>query len=188
MSLSPKTDIEIVELLKQGSKEGYEALYKQYGRTLYGVITRVVMGNEEAAQDVLQDTFVKIWKNISMYDESKGKFYTWILNIARNLSIDYVRSKNFQNDLKNQSIEDYVNTIDEPISLQFKTEHIGLAKLLDVLKKDQRDLVDLVYFKGYTQEEAAKVLSVPSGTVKTRLRAAMIHLRNHLKSDINLFN
>lgn len=184
MSSLQKSDIQIVALLQEGSKEGYEALYHQYGKTLYGVIHRMLMGNDEEAKDVLQDCMVKIWKNISQYQDDKGKFYTWILNIARNQSIDYLRSKNHQNQLKNQSIEDYVNSSEMQLKSYVQTDKIGLSNLLEVLKKDQRDIVDLVYFRGYTQEETAKKLSIPSGTVKTRLRAAMVQLRNYLKADI----
>lgn len=184
MNNSIKTDTEIVALLKEGSNEGYEALYNQYGKTLYGIIYRMLMMDEVVSQDVLQDTFVKIWKNISQYKEEKGTFYTWIFNIAKNQAFDYLKSKSYNNKLKNQSIDDFIHEAEHSESAYIKSELIGLSKLIQVLKNDQRELIDMVYFKGFTQEEAAKNLSIPSGTVKTRIRAALIHLRNYLKSEI----
>jgi RNA polymerase sigma-70 factor (ECF subfamily) len=184
LSNSTKTDTEIVALLKEGSNEGYEALYNQYGKTLYGIINRILMLDDISSQDVLQDTFVKIWKNISQYKEDKGTFYTWIFNIAKNQSFDYIKSKSYTNQLKNQSIDDFIHEAENNENAYIKSELIGLNKIIQILKKDQRELIDMVYFKGYTQEEAAKNLNIPSGTVKTRIRAALIHLRNYLKSDI----
>src|SRR5476649_2115117 len=83
---------ELVLLLKQQSREAFNYLYKQYSAVLYGVVNKVVY-DEQTAQDVLQDVFVKIWTNIDQYDAKKGRIYTWMINIARNAAIDKLRSK-----------------------------------------------------------------------------------------------
>ncbi len=170
------TEEQLVETLRQGSQEAFSYLYDNYSQTLYGVVYRMV-NDEDTAQDILQDSFVKIWKNIANYDESKGRLYTWMLNVARNQCIDTMRSKAYQNSQKNQNVEDAVHAVDKSNRTVQNPEIIGLKQQVMALKKDQRELIDLVYFNGYTQEQAAKHLNIPAGTVKTRIRAALLQLR-----------
>ncbi len=167
---------ELIALLKQGGRAGYDYLYKNYSATLYGIVLRI-LPNEDQGKDALQDTFIKIWKNINQYDPTKGRLYTWMANVARNVAIDTLRSKAHQNFQKNQNIEDSVNTLDTLRNNEPKVELIGVKELVKELKKDQRELINLVYFAGYTQEEAAKEIGIPLGTVKTRIRAAMLTMR-----------
>lgn len=87
---------ELIALLKQGGRAGYDSLYKNYSATLYGIVLRI-LPNEDQAKDALQDTFIKIWKNINQYDPTKGRLYTWMANLARNVAIDTLRSKAHQN-------------------------------------------------------------------------------------------
>jgi RNA polymerase sigma-70 factor (ECF subfamily) len=104
-----------------------------------------------------------------------------MLNIARNASIDTIRSKNYQNSRKNQSIEENVDVIRPGDTTQTGVDTIGLRKVLEKLKGEQRTLIELAYFKGYTHEEIAGMLQIPLGTVKTRIRNALIQLRAYLK-------
>ncbi len=129
-------------------------------------------------EDVLQEVFVKIWHNFTQYDKTKGKLFTWIINIARNRAIDYTRSKNFKNQQKNLDVDKVVSFIDSKKSTSFNTDKIGLRAMLTGLKPEQRQILDLVYFKGYTQAEVADELNIPLGTVKTRIRMALILLRS----------
>jgi RNA polymerase sigma-70 factor (ECF subfamily) len=126
----------------------------------------------------LQEVFVKIWHNFTQYDKTKGKLFTWIINIARNRAIDYTRSKNFKNQQKNLDVDKIVSYIDSKKSTSFNTDKIGLRAMLTGLKPEQRQILDLVYFKGYTQAEVADELNIPLGTVKTRIRMALILLRS----------
>lgn len=167
---------EIVALLKAKSRKGFDYLYENYSRAIYGVIFNVIP-NEDDAQDLMQDVFVKIWNNIGQYDETKGRLFTWMLNIARNASIDKTRSKEYKKDAKNQSLDNSVNSINGRHSEQMNVDHIGLDKILTTLKEDQRVLVELIYLKGYTQAEVSEMLDVPLGTVKTRIRSAIMSLR-----------
>ena len=166
----------LVEQLRNNERSAYEYLYDNYSGALYGVINRIVT-DEETANDVLQDAFVKIWKAINDYDASKGKLFTWMLNICRNQAIDKTRSKAFNNAQKNQSTEKNVNQLERLKSDDIKPEHIGLVELVEKLDPNERFLIDLMYFKGYTQSEIAEEFNIPLGTVKTRLRSATMNLR-----------
>lgn len=149
-------------------------LYDKYAAALFGVVMRVV-NSTEIAEEVLQDVFVKAWRNIDSYNAAKGRLFTWLLNIARNAAIDATRSKNFNR--QNQSIETIVD-IAAHDSTSPNPETIGLKKLTEQLPPEQQTLVDYIYFKGYTQSETAEALNIPLGTVKTRLRAAMQNLKS----------
>ena len=169
---------ELVLALRQREKIAVEALYDMYSASLFGVIVRIV--NDEAlAEDILQDTFVKIWNSFSSYSTEKGRLFTWMVNIARNLAIDKIRSKDFKNQTKNRELENNVTFIDEQRNTVYKPELLGVKDLVEQLKPEQKSILDLVYFKGYTHVEAADELGVPLGTIKTRLRMAIIQLRKY---------
>lgn len=153
-----------------------EALYDMYSASLYGVIVRIVI-DTAVAEDVLQESFVKIWQSFASYSAEKGRLFTWMVNIARNLSIDKIRSKDFKNQTKNQELENNVTFIDEQKNTVYKPELLGIKDLVQKLKPEQKSILDLVYFKGYTHVEAADELGVPLGTIKTRLRMAIQQLR-----------
>ena len=164
--------------LKHREKIAVEALYDMYSASLYGVISRIVI-DTATAEDVLQETFVKIWHSFSSYSTEKGRLFTWMVNIARNLSIDKIRSKDFKNQNKNQELENNVTFIDEQRNTVYKPELMGIKDLVQTLKPDQKVILELVYFKGYTHVEAADELGIPLGTIKTRLRMAIQQLRKH---------
>jgi RNA polymerase sigma-70 factor (ECF subfamily) len=169
---------ELVLALRQREKIAVEALYDMYSASLFGVIVRIVI-DEAIAEDILQDTFVKIWNSFSSYNTEKGRLFTWMVNIARNLAIDKIRSKDFKNQTKNQELENNVTFIDEQRNTVYKPELLGVKDLVEQLKPEQKSILDLVYFKGYTHVEAADELGVPLGTIKTRLRMAIIQLRKY---------
>jgi len=173
---NPISEQTLITQLKNNERIAYEYLYDNYSSALYGVIHRIVT-DDETARDVLQDAFVKIWKGINDYDASKGKLFTWMLNICRNQAIDKTRSKGFNNDQKNQSTEKNVNQIERLGSSNIKPEHIDVVELVHKLDPSEKFLIDLMYFKGYTQSEIAEEYDIPLGTVKTRLRSATMNLR-----------
>ncbi len=172
------TEEELVQALRNREKVAIEALYDMYSSSLMGVISRIVL-DEAIAEDVLQETFIKIWNSFQSYSAEKGRLFTWMVNIARNMSIDKVRSKDFKNQSKNQELENNVTLIDEQVNTVYKPELMGVKDLVEKLKPEQKVILDLVYFKGYTHVEAAEELKVPLGTVKTRLRTAIIELRKY---------
>jgi len=136
--------------------------------------------NTETASDLLQEVFINIWRKIETYDPLRGRLFTWMLNIARNASIDSLRSRSYQNSRKNQELSDHVNTSIKSQVTQTNIDSIGLKKILSKLKPEHRTLIDLAYFKGYTHEEIADIEQIPLGTVKTRIRNALIQLKEYL--------
>jgi RNA polymerase sigma factor (sigma-70 family) len=173
---------ELVLALKNREKIAIEALYDMYSSSLFGVISRIVV-DTATAEDVLQETFVKIWHSFASYSTEKGRLFTWMVNIARNLSIDKIRSKDFKNQNKNQELENNVTFVDEQRNTVYKPELLGVKDLVQTLKPEQKSILELVYFKGYTHVEAAEELAIPLGTVKTRLRMALLELRKHFNES-----
>lgn len=167
---------ELISGLKRQDTFTMKVLCDMYSGALLGVISRVVV-QTEIAEDVLQETFVKIWNSAGSYDASKGRLFTWMMNVARNLSIDKVRSKDFRNATKNQDIENNVSFIDEQKKVNFNADTLGLKDLVTNLKPDFQNVLDMIYFKGYTHVETAEELNLPLGTVKTRVRMAILELR-----------
>ncbi len=167
---------ELVLLLKQQSREAFNYLYKQYSAVLYGVICKVIY-DEQTAQDVLQDVFVKIWNNIEQYNPQKGRIYTWMINIARNAAIDKLRSKGEIMKGKIQTGDDIVSNLERGMKTEQATDTIGLRKMVSGLKPEYETIINLAYFKGYTLDEISKTLGIPLGTVKTRMRHAIQQLR-----------
>ena len=106
------TQEEILPLILQKNDKAFTTLYSMYNKSLFAVISNLINEQEEA-EDVLQEVFVKIWKNIESYNEAKGRFYTWIVNIARNTAIDKLRSKGFNNSQKNLSSDNFVHLLDD---------------------------------------------------------------------------
>lgn len=154
------------------------ALYDMYSGALLGVIARIIP-QIEVAEDILQETFIKIWNSADSYDNTKGRLFTWMMNIARNMSIDKLRSKDFKNSGKNQDIENNVDFIDAQKKVTFNADLLGLKELVAALKPEYINVVQMIYFKGYTHVEAAEELNLPLGTVKTRIRKAILELRKH---------
>ncbi|MFN3852077.1 MAG: RNA polymerase sigma factor [Spirosomataceae bacterium] len=170
-------EFELVSLLKNKDQRGFNILYNNYSAALYGVVNKIVNSHEDSA-DLLQDIFVKIWKNIEYYDESKGSIFTWMMNIARNIAIDKVRSADYRDSGLNIAIEDSQTQIDSENQIEQEVDAIGLRKLVDTLKPEYKKLIELIYFKGYTQADVSEEFGIPLGTVKTRIKAAVSQLRN----------
>jgi RNA polymerase sigma factor (sigma-70 family) len=170
------TEIDLVSQLKERSEKAFSYLYDNYSGALFGVIHSIIT-DTETSSDVLQDVFVNIWKKIGSYDPSKGRLFTWMLNVARNAAIDKIRSKSFKDGLKNQPLPENVDMNSVSTSTNPAINDVGLKKVISGLKAEQRVLIDLSYFQGFTHEEIAKAMNIPLGTVKTRIRSALIQLR-----------
>lgn len=172
---------QLLLLLRSGERTGFSYLYDNYAKALYGIIVRLVPG-EDDAQDILQNVFVKIWNSIPSYDHTRGRLFTWMINIARNSAIDYLRSKQGKIDRNVKKTEIDSEVIDQSMHVTVNYDHIGMATALKQLSADQQTVINLAYFQGYTQEEIAEELNIPLGTVKTRVRTAIGNLRSLLKS------
>jgi RNA polymerase sigma factor (sigma-70 family) len=169
---------ELVDLLQQRNEKVFSYLYDNYSGALYGVINGIVP-DKEIANDVLQNVFVNIWRKVELYDASKGRLFTWMLNIARNAAIDELRSKGYRDSQKNVSI-DQTNENAGAVTLPVLND-VGLKKVVAKLKDEFRVLLDMSYFQGFTHDEISKALNIPLGTVKTRIRTALTQLRTMIE-------
>lgn len=176
MLLTNIDENELIQLLQSRSEKGFDYLYTNYSGALFGVITKLIP-QQEIAEDVLQEAFVKIWNNIAQYDANKGRLFTWMLNITRNLAIDTLRSKAMGKFTQNQTIDNSVDSIDMQYQTNMQTDTIGMKNLVAKLPDEHRVVIELMYFKGYTQAEIAEEFNIPLGTVKTRARNAITKLR-----------
>ena len=167
---------ELIELLKARDETAFAYLYDHYCGALMGVIFRM-LENRELSEDILQESFVKIWNNFSQYDSKKGRLFTWMVNLTRNLTIDTMRSKDFKKQTKIRQTEESVSNVSDPAGGSSNFDALGVRKYVDLLSPDQKQIVDLAYFEGFTQEEISQRLNMPLGTVKTRMRAAINQLR-----------
>ncbi len=168
---------ELIPLLKAGDDDAFARLYDQYSSLLFGVIVRIA-GDRKEAENLLQDCFVKIWQHIENYDPGKGRLATWLINIARNTAIDFTRSKYFSQKRKNQNLENIVLSESGSFTHSIPVDTLGLRQLVDKLSPVCREIIEWMYFEGYTQQEIAENFGIPLGTVKSRARIALRELRN----------
>lgn len=167
--------MQLCELLKTRSSSAFAQLYDKYSGALFGIICKMVQ-NVNVAEELLQDVFVKAWKNIDKYDMEKGSLFTWLLQITRNTCIDHMRTKahkfRFNSDIDTQKEKIAFKHEDN-----YNSENTELRNLAFKLEFKYRQIIDLVYFWGYSQDEVAQMLNIPLGTVKTRCRAGLQQLR-----------
>lgn len=178
MNATSDTEQTIVRLLGRKDKSAISLAYKHYGANLHGVVLSILR-NEEDAQEVLQDTFVKIWKNSDAYDAKKGRLYTWMINIARRTAIDKTRSAGFKARQRTDSTD-----ANEQFKITWSTpgkiKDVGLEKVINSIDEKYKTIIDLIYFQGYTMKEVHEELNIPLGTVKSRVRLALKELRKKL--------
>ena len=164
-----KSDLFLIRRLQAGEQSALIGLYDSYSAALYGVILRMTK-DEALAQDLLQESFVKIWKNIQSYNPEKGKFYTWAYRIAKNTTLNSLRKSTpliHSDDL----------SVYEGKKEELPTDYSALNGLLRDLEPHHQQAIDLVYFKGYTHQEAHQEMGVPLGTFKSYVRQAISKLR-----------
>ncbi len=170
---------QLISKFQEKDIRSFEKLYEMYADSMFGVIYNIVR-NKEEAQEVLQDVFVKAWNGSSSYSAKKGRFFTWLLNIARNSAIDKIRSKSFKQGKQNLDATFFVDIIESYDNLDTKIDVNGLKKYIKTLRDTCKDLIELLYFKGYTQKEASEELKMPLGTIKTNNRKCISELRNNV--------
>jgi RNA polymerase sigma factor (sigma-70 family) len=171
---------ELAQLLRLRDQSAFTYLYDSYSGALYGVIQQVVP-DQSISSDILQDVFVKIWRQIEKYDATKGRLFTWMYNIARNTAIDVLKSKGWQNEKKTDQLD--VIHLNAELVAERNDEAGGVNHLIQHLKEEFKEIMNLSYTQGYTQEEIATLLRIPVGTVKTRMRAALLQLRKNFSIE-----
>ncbi|WP_242206302.1 RNA polymerase sigma factor [Aestuariivivens insulae] len=164
---------EIVTLLKIGDKRAITLLYNNYADALYGVIKKII-SDDEIAQDVLQESFVKIWRYAKKYDASKAKLFTWLYRIAYNTAIDKVRS------LKNKTekeVQIEVSSVYKITSNTLNQDVLDIKKHLKTIDEKYQIVINALFFEGMTQQEASDELDIPLGTIKSRLKIGLRELK-----------
>jgi RNA polymerase sigma-70 factor (ECF subfamily) len=171
--LSTPLEQQIVQLLEKGDKRAINLLYENYSDSLYGVILKVTI-NEEIAQDALQETFVKVWKNAKKYDSKKAKLFTWLYRIAKNTAIDKLRS--FNNRFEKEVQIDKSNVYILPTA-NLNQDVLDLKEHVARLDEKYQIVLKALFFEGMTQQEASDELDIPLGTIKSRLKIGLRELK-----------
>ena len=176
------TEEELIAALQNGDRYSFEKLYDRFAAVLYGSILKWIK-DAQVAENLLQDVFVKAWSNRHSYDAEKGRLFTWLYNIARNVCIDYYRSRQFKKGRTAMLSEDISALFPHSKLVNQMPDTIGVRKLLNRLRYEEKQVVELMYFKGLTQKEIAGLMNMPLGTVKTRMSMAIKNLRQFFISD-----
>ena len=174
----------LVDLFQQDREKAIPLIYDKYSAALYGIILRIIK-EEELAQEVLQDTFVRIWNKSSYYDPKKGRLFTWMMNIARNLAINTLNSKAVKDKSKIQGLDNNVYNIKS--NYNTNEDVVDICDILQQLDQKYRTIVELAYFEGFTQKEISEKLDIPLGTVKSSVKIAMRKLKSIYTGKSNLY-
>ncbi|MDH7914107.1 sigma-70 family RNA polymerase sigma factor [Winogradskyella sp. SYSU M77433] len=167
----------LVSQFQNKNEVAFQKLYGMYSDSIHGVVYNIVK-DTAIADELMQDVFIKAWHNAHTYSSKKGRFFTWILNIARNAAIDKTRSKAFKQKKQNLNSDFFVDIITSNDNLDNSTDAIGIKKFVKNLGKKCKEVIELLYFKGFTQKETSEELDMPIGTVKTRNRNCIKELRD----------
>ena len=164
---------EIVSLLQNGDKKAIKLLYQYYADALFGVIKKII-SDDDTAQDVLQESFVKIWRYSKKYDSSKAKLFTWLYRIAYNTAIDKVRS---QKNKSGNEVQIETSNVYKLNSDELNQDVLDIKKHLNSLDEKYQIVINALFFEGMTQQEASDELDIPLGTIKSRLKIGLRELK-----------
>ena len=174
-----KAPDDIIALLRARDEQGLRLLFEHYGGALNGIIERIV-GDQRVAEEVLQDTLVRVWTKVEQYDPAQAGFFAWMVGIARHAAFDRVRLRGYREMRKSESFDAPVHDLD---STTTSTAGVDIAALTDGLDPKYVEVLEKLYFEGHSASSAAEALNLPVGTVKTRIRKALQLLRTKIKSE-----
>lgn len=181
---SGENEQQFLDCLQSNDERRFSMLYDRFSAAVYGLILKWV-NDSGAAENLLQDVFVKAWRCRDLYDADKGRIFTWLHNIARNICIDYMRSKAFKKSKASLLSDDLSELFHASQTECFQPDTIGLRSIVKTLRHEEKEVVELMYFKGMTQKEIAVMMKIPLGTVKTRISRAIKNLRSFFAKDWN---
>lgn len=171
-------DAVLMQMVRQRNQQALSLLYDRYVAQVYGLVYRI-LNNGSMAEEVTQDTFMKVWKQPDRWDDAKGRFSSWLLTIARNTAIDHLRRERRQVSPETASL-DVVAEPPSPFGLPHDSRRLDantIRGLLDELPFEQAHAIELAFFQGMTHRELAEHLDLPLGTVKTRVRLGLQKLK-----------
>lgn len=183
------TDAELYERLLKKDKDALEQLYDKYEKLLFSFALKMVHSSE-SAEEIVQEVMMKLWRGQGgTYSEEKGKFSSWILTITRNASIDYLRKQKRRTEEEvHQEVEIHDPQPSVSELVEWKQESEKIRQAMAALKEEQQHVIDLFYFKGYSQKMIAEKINIPLGTVKGRIRLALKHLKSELAVERGIGN
>lgn len=188
---SPVETLEEAKLIRrigEGDRKAFEEFYDQFGGVVYSTAFKV-LNDLRDAEDVAQEVFVMIWEKAKMYDPTRGKPLTWVVTMTRNKSIDKLRSLQrrfrLRDELEEEAASEDFTSDRAPIDEVESSERGKIIRSAVMkLSKEQRQVIEMAYFSGLTQNEIADHLREPLGTVKARIRRGMIKLRRIVGSQV----
>lgn len=172
-------DEDLISLVEAGDAEAFAGLYDRHGRSAYSLAYRM-MGERQAAEDLVQDSFIKVWRSARSYRAERGSVRTWILSITHNRGIDHLRSTASRRRTQDR-VEMTAETAQpsEAFSETWRnSQRDQIQQALKTLPEDQLRILELAYYSGYTHAEIAEMLDIPLGTVKGRMRLGMKKIKS----------
>jgi RNA polymerase sigma-70 factor (ECF subfamily) len=179
------SDEDLLARIAQSDSTALATLYERYARVVYGLALRM-LGNRELAEDLVQETFWRVWRRSSTFHRERGRVAPWVLGIAHNLAIDELRRQRlrptpvYEDDARPVLQELADERVDVAAAALGSEQHTTLISALQAIPPEQREVIELAYFGGLSQREIAERLQNPIGTVKTRARLALQKLRDVL--------
>ena len=168
-----RVDAALIARLRAGDETAMADLYDRYSAVVYGVALRV-LADTTAAEDVLQEVFLQLWRNPRRFDADRGRLAPWLAVIARNRAIDILRKRPREEDIDEQPISTGVN-LEDSANLRQAVEKVRNA--MGQLPQEQRKALEMAFFEGMTHTEISRKTGDPLGTVKTRIRSALMAVR-----------
>lgn len=178
------SDEELMQRLFYGDLQAFEVLYSRYADLVYSTALRILR-DVHLAEDMVQEIFLRLWRKPESYEAQRGRFLTWLMSVARNRAVDEARSRGrrFRHETPTASGEQQEREIadggehDPALTAQLAEQRRAIRAALAGLPAEQRQVIELAYFGGYTQQEISTMLGQPLGTVKTRIRLGMQKLK-----------
>ena len=174
----------IIEKLNHRDASGLTAAYDRYGTAAYSLLLRITR-NSSASEDLLQELFLRVWNRSHNFDVTRGHLGVWILAIARNMAIDHLRSAavRFQTRVRPLEQTDHSAISYKPYGAETMLDNTRtVSEAFSALNENQRKVLEMAYFEGFSQAEIAKRLEEPLGTVKSWMRSALIRMRMSIAS------
>jgi RNA polymerase sigma-70 factor (ECF subfamily) len=185
-ALNFERDVELLRRIADRDRSAFSDFYDQYSGLLFSIALKVLNDSKEA-EDVLQEVFMQIWNKADAYDQLLGKPVSWAVTLTRNKAIDRIRASQRRSRLLEQATAEAVLPEDSPSAnerLHGKENAEMVRSVVAALPSDQRRAIELAFFSGLTQDEIAKTLQEPLGTIKARIRRGMLKLREKLEGFI----
>lgn len=181
--LESQSDEDLVAAVANASESALEEIYRRYGRAIYATARRL-LGDDGLAEDILQEVMVRLWDRPHSFDPSRGTLRTFLLVLSRNRCIDVLRAGRSRAARERSGYDVVVDVRSVGERLDEEETRVGVSRALESLPPTQRQAIELAYFDGLTYRHIAKMLNVPEGTIKSRIRLGLAHMRAAVAADV----